>query len=128
MSENTEDVVRHAENAARSLAELVTDLTYRGAGIGYPVEVSFICRHLTRAAGEMTAALTLLRTFVEGLWDQDRLMTDYRGEPLDEVLQRYMTSFLAAEQYAGVLGKAFSAVGHLAYEETPSEQEPTWHG
>ncbi|MFF4466493.1 hypothetical protein ACFY13_44455 [Streptomyces mirabilis] len=33
MSENTEDVVRHAESAARSFAEFVTDLQYRGTGV-----------------------------------------------------------------------------------------------
>ncbi|MER7695009.1 hypothetical protein, partial [Streptomyces sp. NPDC097610] len=56
MSENTEDIVLHAENAARSLAEYVTELQYRGTGIEYPVEASFIDSHLTRAAGEMTTA------------------------------------------------------------------------
>ncbi|GAX56453.1 hypothetical protein [Streptomyces olivochromogenes] len=47
MSENTEDVVRHAESAARSLAQFVTDLQYRGTGIEYPVEASRIYRDLT---------------------------------------------------------------------------------
>ncbi|MER5805192.1 hypothetical protein [Streptomyces mirabilis] len=61
------------------------------------MEVSGICRDLTGAAGELTTALTLLRTSVEGLRDQDRLMTDYRGEPLGEVLQRYTDSSLEAE-------------------------------
>ncbi|SOF02442.1 hypothetical protein SAMN05446589_9594 [Streptomyces sp. OV198] len=32
MSENTEDIVGHAESAARSLAEFVTELQYRGPG------------------------------------------------------------------------------------------------
>jgi hypothetical protein len=125
MSENTEDVVRHAESAARSLAEFVTELQYRGTGIEYPAEASFIDSHLTRAAGEMTTALTLLRTSVEGLRDQDRLMTDYRGEPLAEVLQRYTDSSLAAEQLANVLGKAFPVTEHPAYKEVPGgEQRP----
>ncbi|MEV6021448.1 MULTISPECIES: hypothetical protein [unclassified Streptomyces] len=56
-------------------------------------------------AGEMKTALILLRTFVEELRDQGLLMTDYRGEPLGDVLQRYVDSFTAAEVLAGVLGK-----------------------
>ncbi|MFH9969030.1 hypothetical protein ACH4PR_48525, partial [Streptomyces mirabilis] len=106
-------------------AEYVTELQYRGTEIGYPVEASFIYRHLTRAADEMTTTLTLLRTSVEGLRDQDRLMTDYRGEPLGEVLQRYTDSSLAAEQLADVLGKAFPVAEHRAYKEVPGgEQRP----
>ncbi|MFJ2398204.1 hypothetical protein ACIOTI_36455 [Streptomyces sp. NPDC087843] len=35
MNENTEDVVGHAESVARSLAEFVTDLVYRGTGVGH---------------------------------------------------------------------------------------------
>lgn len=125
MSENTEDVIRHAESAARSLAEFVTDLQYRGTGIEYPVEVSRIYRDLPGAAGEMTTALALLRTFVEGLRDQDRLMTDYWGEPLGEVLQRYTDSSLAAEQLANVLGKARPVAEHPAHKEMPGgEQGP----
>ncbi|QIY93056.2 HNH endonuclease [Streptomyces sp. S1D4-11] len=116
-SENTEDVIRHAESAARSLAEFVTDLQYRGRKIEHPAEASFIDSHLARGAGEMTTALTLLRTFVEGLREQDRLMTDYRGEPLGEVLQRYTDSSLAAEQLASVLGKARPVTKHPAYKE-----------
>ncbi|MFF2129772.1 hypothetical protein ACFVW1_31190 [Streptomyces olivochromogenes] len=125
MSENTEDVIRHAESAARFLAEFVTDLQYRGRKIEHPAEASFIDSHLARAAGEMTTALTLLRTFVEVLREQDRLMTDYRGEPLGEVLQRYTDSSLAAEQLADVLGKARPVTEHPAYEEVPGgEQGP----
>lgn len=112
MSENTEDIVGHAESAARSLAEFVTELQYRGTRIEYPVEASRIYRDLTRAAGEMTTALNLLRTSVEGLRDQGRLMTDYRGEPLGEVLQRYTDSSLAAEQLADALGTAFPVTEH----------------
>jgi hypothetical protein len=89
------------------------------------VEASRIYRDLTRAAGEMTTALTLLRTSVEGLRDQDRLMTDYRGEPLGEVLQRYTDSSLAAEQLADVLGKGRPVTELPAYEEVPGgEQRP----
>ncbi|MFE4758675.1 hypothetical protein ACFRIB_52530 [Streptomyces mirabilis] len=125
MSENTEDVIRHAESAARSLAEFVTDLQYRGRKIEHPAEASFIDSHLARAADEMTTALTLLRTFMEGLRNQDRLMTDYRGEPLGEVLQRYRDSSLAAEQLADALGKARPVTEHPAYEKVPGgEQGP----
>ncbi|MFG2260777.1 hypothetical protein [Streptomyces mirabilis] len=91
------------------------------------MEASRIYRDLTRAAGEMTTALTLLRTSVEGLRDQDRLMTDYRGEPLGEVLQRYTDSSLAADQLANMLGKAFPVTEHPhpAYKEMPGgEQRP----
>lgn len=123
MSENTEDVIRHAESAARSLAEFVTDLQYRGRKIEHPEEASFIDSHLARAAGEMTTALILLRTFVEGLREQDRLMTDYRGEPLGEVLQRYTDSSLAAEQLADALGKARPVTEHPAYEEVPGGEQ-----
>ncbi|WP_164404800.1 MULTISPECIES: hypothetical protein [unclassified Streptomyces] len=87
------------------------------------MEVSGICRDLTGAAGEMTTALALLRTSVEGLRDQDRLMTDYRGEPLGEVLQRYTDSSLEAEQLADVLGKAFPVTEHPAYEEVPGGEQ-----
>ncbi|MFD9286211.1 hypothetical protein ACFWD7_55440 [Streptomyces mirabilis] len=125
MSENTEDVIRHAESAARSLAEFVTDLQYRGRTIEHPAEASFIDSHLARASGEMTTALTLLRTFVEGLQEQDRLMTDYRGEPLGEVLQRYTDSSLAAEQLANMLGKARPVTEHPAHKEVlDGEQRP----
>ncbi|MCX4596907.1 hypothetical protein OG819_46950 [Streptomyces sp. NBC_01549] len=123
MSENTEDVIRHAESAARSLAEFVTDLQYRGRKIEHPAEASFIDSHLARAAGEMTTALTLLSTFVEGLREQDRLMTDYRGEPLGEVIQRYTDSSLEAEQLADALGKARPVTEHPAYEEVPGGEQ-----
>ncbi|MER7695008.1 hypothetical protein [Streptomyces sp. NPDC097610] len=104
--------------AARCLAELVTDLKYRG--IEYPLEAYRIYSFLTRVAGEMWAALTLLRTSVDGLRDRELL----RDETLDEAIQRYSGASAAAEQLAGVLGRAYSAVGHLAYKEAPGEQEP----
>lgn len=124
MSENTEDVVRHAESAARSLAEFVTDLQYRGTGIEYPVEASRIYRDLTRAAGEMTTALTLLRTSTEGLRDKELL----RDETLDEAIRRYTGASVTAGELAGVLGGTYSAVGHLAYKEAPDEQQPAVRG
>jgi hypothetical protein len=55
---------------------------------------------LTRTTGDMRTALTLLRTSVEGLQDKDLLMTDCRGEPLDEVLQRDTEWTVAAQQLA----------------------------
>ncbi|MFF8029904.1 hypothetical protein ACFZDJ_54805 [Streptomyces sp. NPDC007896] len=122
MSENTEDIVGHAESAARSLAEFVTDLKYRG--IEYPLEAYRIYSFLTRVAGEMRAALTLLGTSVEGLRDRELL----RDETLGEAIQRFTGASVAAEELAGVLGRAYSAVGHLAYREAPSGQEPTVRG
>ncbi|MFD8131837.1 hypothetical protein [Streptomyces mirabilis] len=50
-------------------------------------------------------------------------MTDYRGEPLGEVLQRYTDSSLEAEQLADVLGKAFPVTEHPAYEEVPGGEQ-----
>ncbi|MET7356498.1 hypothetical protein [Streptomyces mirabilis] len=55
-------------------------------------------------------------------------MTDCRGEPLDEVLQRHTEWTVAAQQLAAKLGKAYSAVGDLAYKEAPDEQEPATRG
>ncbi|MFI6494032.1 hypothetical protein [Streptomyces sp. NPDC050564] len=76
----------------------------------------------------MRTALTLLRASVEGLQDKDLLMTDCRGEPLDEVLQRHTEWTVAAQQLAAKLGKAYSAVGDLAYKEAPDEQGPATRG
>ncbi|MFD3930221.1 hypothetical protein [Streptomyces sp. NPDC058614] len=74
----------------------------------------------------MKTALTLLRTSVEGLQDKGLLMSDYRGEPLDEVLERYAESTAEAEQLAGVLGESDSAVERQAYkEEASGEAGPT---
>lgn len=124
MSENTEDIGRNAENAARSLVELVSGLQARG--IEHSLEAHRIYSFLTHCAGNMKTALTLLRTSVEGLQDKGLLMSDYRGEPLDEVLQRYTESTAAAEQLAGVLGESDSAVERRAYKEGASgETEPT---
>ncbi|MCX4581169.1 hypothetical protein OHB41_50375 [Streptomyces sp. NBC_01571] len=124
MSETTEDVIQHAENAARSLAEFITELQYRGREIEYPAEASFIDRHLARAAGEMTTALTALRTFVEGLQERDRLMTDYRGVALDQVLQRYREASLAAELRAGLLRGSFPAVDRPVSQGASGEYRP----
>ncbi|SFG99934.1 hypothetical protein [Streptomyces mirabilis] len=108
--------------AARFLAELVTDLKYRG--IEYPVEAYRIYSFLTRVAGEMRTALTLLRTPVAGRRDKELL----RDETLGEAIQRYTDASVTAEELAGVLGRAYSAVGHLAYKEAPSGQEPAVRG
>jgi hypothetical protein len=108
--------------AARSLAELVTGLKCRG--IEYPLEAYRIYSFLTRVAGEMRAALTLLRTSVAGRRDKELL----RDETLGEAIQRYTDASLTAEELAGVLGRAYSAVGHLAYKEAPSGQESAVRG
>ncbi|TLS45662.1 hypothetical protein FE633_12865 [Streptomyces montanus] len=54
-------------------------------------------------------------------------MSDYRGEPLDEVLERFSQSSGRARDLAGDLhsnlSRAYSAVGYVAYKETPEEQE-----
>ncbi|MCX4598451.1 hypothetical protein OG819_55975 [Streptomyces sp. NBC_01549] len=54
-------------------------------------------------------------------------MSDYRGEPLDEVLERFTEASGRARDLAGdlhgTLSRAHSAVGHLAYKEMPEEQE-----
>ncbi|MFD8221766.1 hypothetical protein ACFV2U_51080, partial [Streptomyces sp. NPDC059697] len=46
----------------------------------------------------------------------------------DEAIQRYTDASVTAEELAGVLGRAYSAVGHLAYKEAPSGQEPAVRG
>ncbi|MDX3762968.1 hypothetical protein ACWDBO_47155 [Streptomyces mirabilis] len=107
--------------AARSLAELVTDLKYRE--IEYPLEAYRIYGFLTRVAGERTA-LTLLRTSVASLRDKELL----RDETLDEAIQRYTDASVTAGELAGVVGRTYSAVGHLAYKEAPGEQEPAVRG
>ncbi|MFE2102581.1 hypothetical protein [Streptomyces sp. NPDC059468] len=55
-------------------------------------------------------------------------MAECRGEPLDEVLERFTQSSSRARDLAGDLhgnlSKVHAAVGHLAYNHAP-EQEPT---
>lgn len=50
-----------------------------------------------------------------------------RGEPLDEVIERFTElcgrSMDLAGGLNGTLSKAHSVVGYLAYKETPDEQE-----
>ena len=130
MSENTENIEQFGENAARSLDELVTALQTRG--ITYPLEAYRVFSYLTRTAGELRTAIELLGASVQELHDRDRLMTDYRGEPLDEVIERFTElcgrSVDLAGGLNGTLSKAHSAVGHLAYKETPEEQEQAARG
>ena len=125
MSENTKNLEQYGDDAARALSELVGALQH--GGITYPLEAYRIFSYLTRTAGELRTAVELLRTSVEGLHDRDRLMTDYRGEPLDEVIERFTElcgrSMDLAGGLNGTLSKAHSAVGHLAYKETPEELE-----
>ncbi|MFE9812922.1 hypothetical protein [Streptomyces sp. NPDC005548] len=101
MSERTDDITVNAENAARTLAELVAGLQHQG--IAHPVQAQPVHALLTRSAGELTTLLTLLRACVEELQEQGLLMTDYRGEPLDHVLHRYTEASTAAEALAGEL-------------------------
>lgn len=130
MSENTKNLEQYGEDAARALSELVGALQY--GGITYPLEAYRIFSYLTRTAGELRTAVDLLRASVQGLHDRDRLMTDYRGEPLDEVIERFTElcgrSVDLAGGLNGTLSKAHSAVGHLAYRETPEEQESEARG
>ncbi|MGW1564471.1 hypothetical protein ACWCQ1_49805 [Streptomyces sp. NPDC002144] len=126
MSENTPSLEQHAEGAARSLVELVSALQY--GGIKYPLEAYHILSYLTRAAAEMRTALELLDTCVQGLHDKGLLMSDYRGEPLDEVIERFTDSSDRARDLAGGLhgnlSAAHSAVGHLAYNEAAEVPDP----
>ncbi|WP_157855829.1 hypothetical protein [Streptomyces aureocirculatus] len=55
------------------------------------------------------------------------LRSDYRGEPLDDALQRFTESCGKAKDLAsalhGRLSTALSAIGHIAYKDEPGEQE-----
>ncbi|MGW2827089.1 hypothetical protein ACWC24_39865 [Streptomyces sp. NPDC001443] len=129
MSETTMNIEQHAEDASRSLVDLVRAL--HNDGIDYPLEAYRVLSYLTRVAGEMRTALDLLDTSVQSLQNKGRLMSDSRGEPLDEVIARFTQSSGRARDLAGdlnaTLAKAYSAVGHLAYKEAPEEQEPAAH-
>lgn len=118
----TESIEQHAEGAARSLVELVRTLQYRG--IEYPGEAHRVHSYLTRCAGELRTAVELIEASVQQLQDKDQLMSDYRGEPLDDVLQRFTESSDAAKDLAGALhgqlNTAYSAIGHVAYKESPT--------
>ena len=120
-----ENIDQHAESAARSLVALVRVLQDRG--VAYPLDAYRAYGYLTRCAGELRTAIELIEASVEKLRDNDRLRTDYRGEPLDEVLQRFLESSDAGKDQAGQLhsglATAHSALGHVAYKETPDEQQ-----
>ncbi|MEV5795752.1 hypothetical protein [Streptomyces sp. NPDC052192] len=84
------------------LAVLAADLQQQG--IEYPLEAYRIYSFLTRCAGEMRTALALLKASAQ----------EVRNE---EAVRRYAASSFRAVQLAGVLGRAYSASGHLAYNE-----------
>uniref|UniRef100_A0AAU2UXD8 Uncharacterized protein n=1 Tax=Streptomyces sp. NBC_00003 TaxID=2903608 RepID=A0AAU2UXD8_9ACTN len=119
----TENIEQHAEGAARSLVELVRALQDRG--IDYPGEAHRVHSYLTRCAGEMRTAIELIEDSVQQLQDRELLMSDYRGEPLDDVLQRFTESSDAAKDLAGALhgrlNTTYSAIGRVAYKDGPGE-------
>ncbi|MDG9709589.1 hypothetical protein [Streptomyces sp. DH10] len=121
----TENIEQDAEGAARSLVELVRALQERG--IEYPLEAYRVYSYLTRCAGEMRTAIELIEASVQRLEDKDLLRSDYRREPLDDVLQRFTEASGNAKDLAGALhgrlSTAHSAIGHVAYKEEPAEQE-----
>ncbi|MGW4760052.1 hypothetical protein [Streptomyces chartreusis] len=127
MNERLED---HAESAARSLVDLVNALHRQG--IEKPLEAYHVYSYLTRAAAEMRNALNLIEGSVQEMRAKGRLQPDHRGGSLEEVVRRFTESSNAAQDLAGGLtdkmGKAYSAVGHLAYKEAPEEQEPVAGG
>lgn len=126
MSENTQNIEQHAEGAARSLIGLVSVLQNRG--LEYPLEAYRIYGYLTRVAGEMGTALDLIGTSLQEMNEKGNLMSDWRGDPLGEVLERFNRASGKARNLAGELhgnlSETHSAVGHLAYKE----QEPTAQG
>ncbi|MDX3321173.1 hypothetical protein PV415_30140 [Streptomyces sp. ME03-5684b] len=76
----------------------------------------------------MRTAIELIEAYVQQLQDKGQLMSDYRGEPRDDVLQRFTQSSDAAKDLAGALhgqlSTAYSAIGRVAYKEQPAEQQP----
>ncbi|MFF4699996.1 hypothetical protein [Streptomyces chattanoogensis] len=124
MSENTQNIEEHAEGAAHCLVELVIAL--ENGVLEYPLEAHRIHSYLTRVAGEMGTALDLIQACVQGLHEKGRLMSDYRGEPLEDVLQRFNQSSgrarVLARELNNHLSEAYSAVGHLAYKDVPDKE------
>ncbi|GGX57628.1 hypothetical protein [Streptomyces chartreusis] len=120
VNERLED---HAESAARSLVELVNALHRQG--IEKPLEAYHVYSYLTRAAAELKNALGLIEDAVQEMRAKDHLQSDHRGGSLEDVVRRFTESSNAAQDLAGGLadkmGKAYSAVGHLAYKEAPEE-------
>ncbi|MFJ4894968.1 hypothetical protein ACIP5U_33990 [Streptomyces sp. NPDC088788] len=84
------------------LAVLAADLQQQG--IAYPLEAYRIYSFLARCAGEMRTALALLKASTQA----GRTEADVR---------RYAASSVTAVQLASVLGTAYSASGHMAYNE-----------
>lgn len=123
MNERLED---HAESAARSLVELVNALHRQG--LQYPAEAYHIYSYVTRAAAEMRNVVDLIEGSIREMNAKGRLRCDRQGGSLEGVVRRFPESSSAAQDLAGGLadkmGKAYSAVGHLAYRKAPEEQEP----
>ncbi|MFE9018121.1 hypothetical protein ACFYNL_06035 [Streptomyces sp. NPDC007808] len=121
---------RNSVRAARSLVDLINALHRQG--LQYPGEACGIYSYLTRAAAEMRNALNLVEGSVQEMRAKGRLQTDLRGGSLEDVVRQFTESSHGAPDLAGGLagrmGKAYSAVGHLAYMEAPEEQEPAWGG
>ncbi|RSN90121.1 hypothetical protein DMH26_28610 [Streptomyces sp. WAC 05379] len=122
MNERLED---HAESAARSLVALVNALHRQG--LQYPAEAYHIYSFVTGAAAEMRNVLDLIEGSIREMNAKDRLRVDRRGGAVEDVVRRFTESSSAAQELATGLadqmGKAYSAVGHLAYKEAPGEQE-----
>lgn len=63
---------------------------------------------------------------MQQLQDKELLRSDHRGEPLEDLLQRFTESSDAATDLAGAfLGRpstAYSAIGHVAYKGTPESR------
>ncbi|WP_331747832.1 hypothetical protein OIA45_45470 (plasmid) [Streptomyces chartreusis] len=123
MNERLED---HAESAARSLVELVNALHRQG--LQYPAEAYHIYSYVTRAAAEMRNVVDLIEGSIREMNAKGRLRCDRQGGSLEDVVRRFTESSSTAQDLAGGLadkmGKAYSAVGHLAYKEAPEEREP----
>lgn len=54
-----------------------------------PAEVYRIFSYLARTFRELRTAIEVLRASLWDLEDRGHLMTDYRGEPLDEAIERF---------------------------------------
>jgi hypothetical protein len=122
----SQNLEQHAESAARSLVDLVNALHRQG--LEYPGEAYHIYSYLTRAAAEMRNALNLVESSVQEMRARGHLQADLRGGSLEDVVRRFTESSNEAQDLAGGLadkmGKAYSAVGHLAFKEASGEQEP----
>lgn len=61
---------------------------------------------------------------MEELQEQGLLTTDYRGEPLEDGLQRYTEASATAEQLAEALHETDFPLDHPAHGEAPGERGP----